>query len=67
MPRSRTISIDNDHPLNVFFEPDKVQILVLDGFQGKAKLVDAVEHGFTIIETAKGKAAKIKFEESELF
>jgi hypothetical protein len=48
-------------------EPGKVLILVLDGVQGKAKLCEAVEHGFTIVETAKGKAARIKFEESELF
>jgi hypothetical protein len=47
--------------------PGKVLVLVIDGVQGKAKVAEAVEHGFTIVETAKGKAAKIKFEESELF
>jgi hypothetical protein len=48
-------------------EPGKVLIVVLDGIQGKAKMCEAVEHGFTIIETAKGKTARIRYEESELF
>ncbi|WP_435431483.1 XtrA/YqaO family protein [Sporolactobacillus laevolacticus] len=30
-------------------------IVILDGVQGKAKVTEAVEHGCTIIETAKGK------------
>jgi hypothetical protein len=48
-------------------EPGKVLIIVLDGIQGKAKMCEAVEHGYTIIETAKGKTARISYEESELF
>lgn len=48
-------------------EPGKVLVLVLDGIQGKVKVCEAVEHGHTIIETSKGKTARIKFEESELF
>lgn len=48
-------------------EPGKVMVLVVDGVQGKVKMCEAVEHGFTIIETAKGQAKRIKFEESELF
>ncbi|MES1044813.1 terminase [Bacillus obstructivus] len=48
-------------------ELGKVLVVILDGNQRKAKWVEAVEHGFTIIETAKGKATKIKFEEGELF
>ncbi|MFC7319834.1 XtrA/YqaO family protein [Halobacillus campisalis] len=40
---------------------------MLDGIQGKAKVSVAIEHEFTIIETSKGKTAKIKFEEGELF
>jgi hypothetical protein len=47
--------------------PGKVLVLVIDGVQGKAKVAEAVEHGFTIVETAKGKTARIKYEESELF
>ncbi|MCG5026910.1 XtrA/YqaO family protein [Anoxybacillus flavithermus] len=47
--------------------PGKVIVIVVDGVQGKAKVAEAVEHGYTIIETAKGKTARIKYEESELF
>jgi hypothetical protein len=60
------IDIDNmtvSHPV----VPGKVIVIVVDGVQGKAKVAEAVEHGYTIIETAKGKTARIKFEESELF
>ncbi|MFZ4452070.1 XtrA/YqaO family protein [Salibacterium aidingense] len=48
-------------------ESGKVKIIILDGVNGKAKITEAVEHGFTIIETAKGKVAKLKYEEGELF
>jgi hypothetical protein len=36
------------------------KVLVIDGVQSKAKVVEAVEHSFTIVETAKGKIARIK-------
>ncbi|PGE31572.1 XtrA/YqaO family protein [Bacillus wiedmannii] len=48
-------------------ESGKIIVLVLDGTQGKVKMCEAVEHGFTIIETVKGQAKRIEFEESELF
>lgn len=60
------IDIDNmtvSHPV----VPGKVLVIVVDGVQGKVKVAEAVEHGFTIVETSKGKTARIKFEESELF
>ncbi|GGJ72939.1 hypothetical protein GGR02_002451 [Anoxybacillus voinovskiensis] len=68
MKRSQELQIDIDnmmvsHPV----VPGKVLVIVVDGVQGKAKVAEAVEHGYTIIETAKGKTARIKFEESELF
>lgn len=65
--RSQEINIDKDMSIKQVIEPGKVLVLVLDGQQGKAKMCEAVEHGLTIIETAKGKAARIRFEESELF
>jgi hypothetical protein len=66
--RSTELSIDsNDMSIQQQIEPGKVLIVVLDGHQGKAKVFEAVEHGFTIIETAKGKTARIRYEESELF
>lgn len=68
MRRSQELQIDIDsmtvsHPV----VPGKVIVVVIDGVQGKAKVAEAVEHGYTIIETAKGKTARIKYEESELF
>lgn len=66
--RSHEINIDNENmSIKQVIEPGKVLVLVLDGHQGKAKMCEAVEHGLTIIETAKGKTARIRFEESELF
>ena len=66
--RSKDLLIDSSNmSIQQQIEPGKVLIVVLDGHQGKAKICEAVEHGFTIIETAKGKTAKIRFEESELF
>jgi hypothetical protein len=66
--RSQEMQIDIENmTIHQTMEPGKVLILVLDGHQGKAKMCEAVEHGLTIIETAKGKTARIRFEESELF
>ncbi len=66
--RTKEISIDaNNMSIQQQIEPGKVLIVVLDGYQGKVRMCEAVEHGFTIIETAKGKTARIRFEESELF
>ena len=66
--RSQEIEIDiNNMSIQQKVEPGKVLILVLDGHQGKAKLCEAVEHGFTIVETVNGKTARIRYEESERF
>lgn len=65
--RSQDVDIDNNMSIEQKIEPGKVLILVLDGIQGKVKMCEAVDHGLTIIETAKGQAARIRFEESELF
>lgn len=67
MARSREVQVADDMSVQCQMEPGKVIVLVLDGQQGKARITEAVEHGFTIIETVKGKTARIKFEESELF
>ncbi|GAA0313638.1 hypothetical protein GCM10008967_00160 [Bacillus carboniphilus] len=52
--------------INEKIETGKVVVLVLDGVKGKATKCEAVEHGFTIIETSKGKPVRIKFEDYEL-
>jgi hypothetical protein len=66
--RSQEIEINIDNmSIHQKIEPGKVIIVVLDGHQGKAKMCEAVEHGQTIIETAKGKVARIRYEDFELF
>lgn len=66
--RTRFLDVDlDDMTVQHAIEPGKVVLLILDGHQGKAKAIEAVHHGHTIIETAKGKTARIRFEESELF
>lgn len=65
--RTEEIMINEEMIISQKIQPGKVVIIVLDGHLGKAKKCEAVEHGYTVIETAKGKTARIKFEESELF
>ncbi|MBN8249971.1 XtrA/YqaO family protein [Priestia flexa] len=66
--RARFLEVNpDDMTIHHAIEPGKVVLLILDGHQGKAKAIEAVHHGHTIIETAKGKTARIRFEESELF
>lgn len=66
--RAKEIDLNKDgKTVTQEIKPGKVLVVVLDGVQNKAKVTEAVEHGFTIIETAKGKVAKIKYDEGELF
>ncbi|MDY0854058.1 XtrA/YqaO family protein [Bacillus thuringiensis] len=65
--RTKDIEVNlNGLKIEYSIEPGKVLVLILDGNQGKAKICEAVEHGFTIVETVRGQAKRIKFEESEL-
>lgn len=65
--RLKEIELNSDgESVTQKIEPGKVLVVVLDGVQKKAKITVAVEHAFTIIETAKGKVAKIKYDEGEL-
>ena len=43
-------------------EPGKVRIIVLDGTEGTAHLMDAPEHGKSIIQTVKGTFKRVDFE-----
>lgn len=67
MNRPENLAIDLDN-MNIThaLENDKVTIIVLDGHKGSATKVEAPEHGFTIIETVRGKAVKVKFESGYL-
>ncbi|AMK74712.1 MULTISPECIES: XtrA/YqaO family protein [Bacillus] len=43
-------------------DPGKVQIIVLDGNEGTAHVLDAPEHGKTVIQTVKGSFAQVDHE-----
>ncbi|MGE6629846.1 XtrA/YqaO family protein [Bacillus sp. NPDC077027] len=43
-------------------EKGKVHVIVLDGNEGTAHIMDAPEHGRTIIQTAKGHFARVDHE-----
>ncbi|PRP52777.1 hypothetical protein C7B63_02220 [Bacillus halotolerans] len=43
-------------------DPGKVQIIVLDGNQGTAHVLDAPEHSKTVIQTVKGSFARVDHE-----
>lgn len=63
MKKPETIEINvNDMSIQQQIENGKVLVLVLDGVKGTATKVEAPEHGLTVVETAKGKSAKVKFE-----
>ncbi|MHA7743901.1 XtrA/YqaO family protein [Priestia aryabhattai] len=66
--RARFLAVDSDGmTIKHAMEPEKVVLLILDGYRRKVKAIEAVHHGFTIIETVKGKTVRIRFEENELF
>lgn len=47
-------------------ETGKVKIVVLDGINGKVVIAPAAEHGLTSIETSKGSAIKLKYNQDFL-
>uniref|UniRef100_UPI00313B3DAA XtrA/YqaO family protein n=1 Tax=Bacillus sp. OTU530 TaxID=3043862 RepID=UPI00313B3DAA len=63
MKRPEVIKINvEDMSIQQKLENGKVLVLILDGVKGTATKVEAPEHGLTVIETAKGKSARVKFE-----
>lgn len=48
------------------FENKKVKIIILDGETGKVSLVQVPHHGRTVIESIKGAARKVRFEDDHL-
>ena len=47
------IPINQNTGISQFIEPGKVSVIVLDGNQNAAYVVEAPEHGKTIIQTVK--------------
>lgn len=58
------ISINQNTSVSQFIEPGTVSIIVLDGNQNAAYIVEAPEHGDTIIETFKGGFDRIRYDHS---
>lgn len=54
MYNPREINIKKDFTIKQKIDPGKVKIIVLDGNQGTAHVLDAPEHGKTVIQTVKG-------------
>ncbi|MEC1755096.1 XtrA/YqaO family protein [Bacillus mojavensis] len=42
-------------------EPGKIRIIILDGNEGTAHVLDTPEHGDTIIQTIKGGLARLDY------
>ncbi|GED01346.1 XtrA/YqaO family protein [Bacillus atrophaeus] len=51
MYNPREINIRKDFTIEEKIDPGKVQIIVLDGNQGTAHVLEAPEHGKTVIHT----------------
>ncbi|OUL03430.1 XtrA/YqaO family protein [Bacillus spizizenii] len=62
MYNPREINLNKDTTIQQAIEPGKIQIIVLDGSQGTAHVLEAPEHGKTIIQTAKGSFARVDHE-----
>ena len=63
----KDIKIMNGHPSDYpEMVPDKVKIIILDGITGKVIVAPAAEHGMTTIETIKGTAVKLKYNQDFL-
>lgn len=54
MYNPREINIKKDLTIQQKIDPGKVQIIVLYGNQGTAHVLDAPEHGKTVISNCKG-------------
>lgn len=62
MYNPREINIKKDFTIQQKIDPGKVQIIVLDGNQGTAHVLDTPEHGKTVIQTVKGSFARVDHE-----
>ncbi|MFK3811822.1 XtrA/YqaO family protein [Bacillus halotolerans] len=61
MNKPQEINLSKDITIEQAIEPGKIQILILDGNEGTAHVLDAPEHGETIIQTIKGGLARLDY------
>ncbi|MGG3625512.1 XtrA/YqaO family protein [Bacillus gobiensis] len=61
MNQPKELSINEDLSFTERIKPGEVSIIVLDGNEGTAYVLDAPEHGETIIQTIKGGLARLDY------
>ncbi|ASK24788.1 MULTISPECIES: XtrA/YqaO family protein [Bacillus] len=52
---------NRDLSIGESIEPGKIRIIILDGNEGTAHVLDTPEHGDTIIQTIKGGLARLDY------
>ncbi|MBA5716349.1 hypothetical protein DT035_16270 [Bacillus subtilis] len=61
MNKPQEINLSTDTTIQQAIEPGKIQILILDGKEGTAHVLEAPEHGETIIQTIKGGLSRLDY------
>ncbi|MEK4378946.1 XtrA/YqaO family protein [Bacillus sp. FSL R5-0434] len=61
MNKPQEINLSKDITIEQAIKPGKIQILILDGNEGTAHVLDAPEHGETIIQTIKGGLSRLDY------
>ncbi|WP_440615026.1 XtrA/YqaO family protein [Bacillus subtilis] len=61
MNKPQEINLSKDTTIEQAIEPGKIQILILDGNEGTAHVLEAPEHGETIIQTIKGGLSRLDY------
>ncbi|KMN94592.1 phage portal protein [Bacillus subtilis] len=61
MNKPQEINLSKDITIEQAIKPGKIQILILDGKEGTAHVLEAPEHGETIIQTIKGGLSRLDY------
>ncbi|MCY7919525.1 XtrA/YqaO family protein [Bacillus vallismortis] len=61
MNKPQEINLIKDTTIEQAIESGKIQILILDGNEGTAHVLEAPEHGETIIQTIKGGLSRLDY------
>jgi hypothetical protein len=59
--KPQEIKLSKDITIEQAIKPGKIQILILDGKEGTAHVLEAPEHGETIIQTIKGGLSRLDY------
>ncbi|WP_144453597.1 XtrA/YqaO family protein [Bacillus subtilis] len=61
MNKPQEINLSKDTTIEQAIKPGKIQILILDGNEGTAHVLETPEHGETIIQTIKGGLSRLDY------